>query len=221
MKNLSVPGGASLGSYLYGVVFHFECMVWGNGTYVGAGNHGYTVVFDCGGSVRAFQKIHCRRADTRHASSQRMSNTSNRVIAISREFGSGGRTIGKEVAIKLAIPCCDSDLIEKISMETRLAKEYVEKMKIMHSRPVFMIMQCQLENRMDNLFQTRCGWHRKSCHRPCKKRFLRNCWALCRLYFAGYCGLHDRVYPRLRREKGRAHCYCIRRKRGISRAATA
>ena len=33
MENLSVPGGASLGSYLYGVVFHFECMVWGNGTY--------------------------------------------------------------------------------------------------------------------------------------------------------------------------------------------
>lgn len=147
-------------------------------------------------------------------------STSNRVIAISREFGSGGRTIGKEVAIKLGIPCCDSDLIEKISMETGLAKEYVEKMQIMHSRPVFMITQCQLENRMDNLFQTRCGWHRKSCHRPCKKRFLRNCWALCRLYFAGYCGLHDRVYPCLRREKGRAHCYRIRRKRGISRAAT-
>lgn len=54
-------------------------------------------------------------------------STSNRVIAISREFGSGGRTIGKEVAIKLAIPCCDSNLIEIISMETGLAKEYVEK----------------------------------------------------------------------------------------------
>lgn len=54
-------------------------------------------------------------------------STSNRVIAISREFGSGGRTIGKEVAIKLGIPCYDSDLIEKISMETGLAKEYVEK----------------------------------------------------------------------------------------------
>lgn len=170
MENLSVSGGASLGSYLYGVVFHFECMVWGNGTYVGAGNHGYTVVFDCGGSVRAFQKIHCRRADTRHASSQRMSNTSNRVIAISREFGSGGRTIGKEVAIKLGIPCCDSDLIEKISMETGLAKEYVEKMQIMHSRPVFMITQCQLENRMDNLFQTRCGWHRKKLLQTLQKK---------------------------------------------------
>ena len=31
----------------------------------------------------------------------------NRVITISREFGSGGRTIGKKVAEKLGIPCYD------------------------------------------------------------------------------------------------------------------
>ena len=37
------------------------------------------------------------------------------VLTISREFGSGGRTIGKEVASKLGIPCYDSDLIEKIA----------------------------------------------------------------------------------------------------------
>ncbi|MGN0566572.1 MAG: MATE family efflux transporter [Candidatus Limousia pullorum] len=51
----------------------------------------------------------------------------NRVIAISREFGSGGRTIDKEVAAKLGIPCYDSEIIEKISAETGFAKEYVEK----------------------------------------------------------------------------------------------
>lgn len=51
----------------------------------------------------------------------------NRVIAISREFGSGGRTIGKEVAAKLGIPCYDSEIIEKISAETGFTKEYVEK----------------------------------------------------------------------------------------------
>ncbi len=51
----------------------------------------------------------------------------NRVIAISREFGSGGRTIGKEVAAKLGIPCYDSEIIEKISAETGFAKEYVEQ----------------------------------------------------------------------------------------------
>ena len=54
-------------------------------------------------------------------------NASNRVITISREFGSGGRTIGREVAAKLGIPCYDSEIIEKISAETGFAKEYVEQ----------------------------------------------------------------------------------------------
>lgn len=52
---------------------------------------------------------------------------SNRIIAITREFGSGGGTIGKEVASKLDIPCYDGELIEKIAAESGLAKEYVEK----------------------------------------------------------------------------------------------
>lgn len=40
---------------------------------------------------------------------------SNRIITISREFGSGGRTIGKSVAAELGIPCYDSEMIEKIA----------------------------------------------------------------------------------------------------------
>lgn len=47
------------------------------------------------------------------------------IITISREFGSGGRTIGKEVAEKLGIPCYDKDLIEKIAEETGYTKEYI------------------------------------------------------------------------------------------------
>lgn len=54
-------------------------------------------------------------------------STANRIIAITREFGSGGRSIGKEVAAKLEIPCYDGELIEKIAKESGLAKEYVEK----------------------------------------------------------------------------------------------
>lgn len=50
---------------------------------------------------------------------------SNRIITISREFGSGGRTIGREAAEKLGIPCYDSELIEKIAQESGLAKEYI------------------------------------------------------------------------------------------------
>lgn len=48
-----------------------------------------------------------------------------KIITISREFGSGGRTIGKKVAEKLGIPCYDKDLIEKIAEETGYAKEYI------------------------------------------------------------------------------------------------
>lgn len=53
--------------------------------------------------------------------------TTNKIITISRAFGSGGRTIGKEVADKLGIPCYDSQLIEKIAAQSGFAKEYVEK----------------------------------------------------------------------------------------------
>ena len=42
----------------------------------------------------------------------------NRVITISREFGSGGRTIGKKVAEKLGIPCYDAEIIQEMAKET-------------------------------------------------------------------------------------------------------
>ena len=49
----------------------------------------------------------------------------NRIITISREFGSGGRTIGKLTAERLGIPCYDQELLEKIAEESGLAKEFV------------------------------------------------------------------------------------------------
>ena len=49
----------------------------------------------------------------------------HRIITISREFGSGGRTVGKHVAEKLGIPCYDNELLEKIAEESGLAKEYI------------------------------------------------------------------------------------------------
>ncbi len=51
---------------------------------------------------------------------------SNRIITISREFGSGGRTIGKKVAEKLGIPCYDGELLQKIAEESGFAEEYVK-----------------------------------------------------------------------------------------------
>ena len=52
---------------------------------------------------------------------------SNRIITIGREFGSGGRTIGREVAKKLGIPCYDQELIVKMAEESGFTREYVEK----------------------------------------------------------------------------------------------
>ena len=51
---------------------------------------------------------------------------SNRIITISREFGSGGRSIGRMAAEKLGIPCYDQEIIEKITEETGMLKSYVE-----------------------------------------------------------------------------------------------
>ena len=50
----------------------------------------------------------------------------NRVITISREFGSGGRTIGKKVAEKLGIPCYDAELIQKIAEESGYTADYIK-----------------------------------------------------------------------------------------------
>ena len=49
----------------------------------------------------------------------------NRVITISREFGSGGRTIGKKAAEALGIPCYDSELIQKIALKSGFHENYV------------------------------------------------------------------------------------------------
>ena len=49
------------------------------------------------------------------------------VIAISRQFGSAGRTVGRELAKKLGIPCYDAEIIEKTAEETNFAPEYIKE----------------------------------------------------------------------------------------------
>ena len=48
------------------------------------------------------------------------------VITIAREYGSGGRYIGKLVAEKLGIKLYDKNIIEKITQETGLSEEYIK-----------------------------------------------------------------------------------------------
>ena len=49
------------------------------------------------------------------------------IITISREFGSGGRTIGKAVARKLSIPCYDAELITEMAKLSGFAEDYVRE----------------------------------------------------------------------------------------------
>ena len=41
----------------------------------------------------------------------------HKIITISREFGSGGRELGKRLAEELGIPCYDHQIIEMIAKE--------------------------------------------------------------------------------------------------------
>ena len=50
-----------------------------------------------------------------------------RIITISREFGSGGRFIGEEVAKKLGVAYYDKDIIGKIAEQSGLSPEYIEE----------------------------------------------------------------------------------------------
>lgn len=50
----------------------------------------------------------------------------NIVITIAREYGSGGRYIGRLIADKLGIKFYDKDFVEKLATETGLSEEYIE-----------------------------------------------------------------------------------------------
>ena len=50
-----------------------------------------------------------------------------RIITISREFGSGGRFIGEEVAKKLGISYYDKDIIGQIAEQSGFAPEYIRE----------------------------------------------------------------------------------------------
>ena len=49
----------------------------------------------------------------------------NRVVTISREFGSGGRTIGRRLAEELGIPCYDAELIQQLAQESGFSESYI------------------------------------------------------------------------------------------------
>ncbi len=50
-----------------------------------------------------------------------------KIITISREFGSGGRSVGRKVAEKLGIPFYDKELVDQVAVESGFAPKFVEE----------------------------------------------------------------------------------------------
>ena len=49
-----------------------------------------------------------------------------KIITVSRQFGSAGRSIGKKVAEQLNVPYYDKELIKQVAAKTGFAPEYIE-----------------------------------------------------------------------------------------------
>ena len=60
----------------------------------------------------------------------------NKIITISREFGSGGRTIGKQLAKKLDIPYYDADIIQLTARESGMAEPLSGRRKKLLLTPI-------------------------------------------------------------------------------------
>jgi cytidylate kinase len=54
-----------------------------------------------------------------------MSKVEKRIITISREFGSGGRTIAKTLAERLGLTYYDKELVKQVAIETGLDQQFV------------------------------------------------------------------------------------------------
>lgn len=50
----------------------------------------------------------------------------NKIITISREFGSGGREVGKRLADELGFRYYDKEIINEIAKETGMSEEYIQ-----------------------------------------------------------------------------------------------
>lgn len=59
----------------------------------------------------------------------------NRIITVGREFGSGGRELGRRLSEELSIAYYDQEIVEEIARETSLSEEYVRT--IVEKRPFF------------------------------------------------------------------------------------
>lgn len=76
------------------------------------------------------------------------------IITIGRQFGSGGREIGKKLAAQLGISCYDKELIKIASRESGLGKEFFEKADEKASHSIFGGLLGLRSSLIDEIYST-------------------------------------------------------------------
>lgn len=84
------------------------------------------VIFIFGSEYRKLSKMD-EKIEKEESSSKVLDSKNKIIITINREYGSGGRYVGKLLAEKLNIAFYDKELINEISKETGLSKKYIEE----------------------------------------------------------------------------------------------
>ena len=65
-----------------------------------------------------------------------------RIITVGREFGSGGREIGRRIAEELQIAYYDQEIITEIAKRTALSEAYIRQIDLSFLRLAFEMTHC-------------------------------------------------------------------------------
>ena len=84
-----------------------------------------------------------------------------KIITISREFGSGGRFIGEEVAKKLGISYYDKNIISRIAEKSGLSPEYIQESENYLPKKVCLRMHLPDVILQENQWRIWCMRHRE------------------------------------------------------------
>ena len=89
----------------------------------------------------------------------------NKIITISREFGSGGREFGRRLSENLGFAYYDQEIVQEIAKRTELSEKYVQQ--VMSHRPLssfpihigrsFRMMADANMDQSQNIFREQCS----------------------------------------------------------------
>ena len=139
-----------------------------------------------------------------------------RIITISREFGSGGRFIGEEVAKKLGIAYYDKDIIGQIAEKSGFSTEYIKENAVSPKKGLFGYAFAGRDLTGKSVEDMVYEAQRKVILEIAEKESLRHYRKKCRFYFEGQRGCAECIYTRRYAGKSAAHLQTVpcQRRRG-------